>query len=330
MGKAVTFDTFGGPEVLRLHEVPEEQPASGEVLLRVRAIGLNRTEQTLRSGRSPQKPQLPSRIGFEAAGEIELIGPAVEGFHVGDRVALVPTYGASQYGLYAEKSLAPARSLVKLAPDVSYEEAAATWVAFGTAWSGLVDAGKLTASQTVAVTAASSSVGLAAIQIAKSLGARVIAITRTKDKSQALLDHGADAVIVSQTQEVDTELQRLTDGVGVDLALDAVGGGALPKLFKGTRNGGLVLLYGALETQPTFVPPFDIFGRGITLRGFALPAIARDPEKLHALIRFIQSGIANGSLRPTIARTFELSDIIDAHRYMESGEQFGKIVVITG
>ena len=330
MGKVVVLDSFGIPEVLRLVDRPDEEPSLGEVRLRIHSIGLNRTELTLRSGRSPQRPTLPSRIGFEAAGVIDEVGPDVEGFSKGDRVALVPTYGASRYGLYAETSLAPAKSLVKLESDTTFDEAAATWVAFGTAWCGLIDAGRLSAAQTVAITAASSSVGLAAIQVAKSVGARVIAITRTEEKSQRLLNHGADAVIVSQEHEVDSQLQRLTDGAGVDLVLDAVGGPQLAKLSKGTRNGGTLLLYGALDSQVTTVSPFDIFGRGINLRGFALPLVAAIPDKFDALTHFVQAGIANRSFRPMIAKTFPLAEIVNAHRFLESGEYFGKVIVTTG
>src|SRR5258708_39016693 len=114
MSRAVVFHEFGGPEVLRIEDVATELPGPGEVRLRIRAIGLNRTELTLRSGRTPVKPQLPSRIGFEAAGEVEALGQGVVGYRLGERVALVPTYGAAQYGLYGETSLAPARSPVKI------------------------------------------------------------------------------------------------------------------------------------------------------------------------------------------------------------------------
>src|ERR1700682_4139861 len=169
MTRSVRIHEFGGPEVLRVENVPVGEPGAGEVRLRIHAIGLNRTELTLRSGRLPAKPALPSPIGFEAAGVIDALGPHVSGFSVGDRVALVPAYNASQYGLYGEASLAPARSLVAIPDSISFVEAAATWVAFGTAWGGLVAVGALSAGQNVLVSAASSSVGLAAIQIANLL-----------------------------------------------------------------------------------------------------------------------------------------------------------------
>jgi NADPH:quinone reductase-like Zn-dependent oxidoreductase len=170
MTRSVRIHDFGGPEVLRIEDVETEQPGGAEVRLRIRAIGINRTEITLRSGRSPARPSLPTKIGWEAAGEIDALGADVKGFASGDRVALVPAYAPSRYGLYGERSLAPARSLVKIPDGVSFEQAAATWASFGTAWAGLVAVGKLAAGQTVLVPAASSSVGLAAIQIANRIG----------------------------------------------------------------------------------------------------------------------------------------------------------------
>ncbi len=146
------------------------------------AIGLNRTEITLRSGRSPAKPPLPTGIGFEAAGVIEVLGPGLTGVSVGDRVALVPAYSAAQYALYGEVAIAPARSLVAIPDHVGFIEAAATWAAYGTAWGGLVAVGALKAGQSVLIPAASSSVGLAAIQIANRVGARPVALTAPRQK----------------------------------------------------------------------------------------------------------------------------------------------------
>jgi NADPH:quinone reductase-like Zn-dependent oxidoreductase len=327
MTRSVRIHEFGGPEALRVDDVALGEPGTGEVRLRIHAIGLNRTELTLRSGRLPVKPSLPSPIGFEAAGVIEALGPNVSGFSVGDRVALVPAYNASQYGLYGEASLAPARSLVAIPDNVGFVEAAATWVAFGTAWSGLVAVGALAAGQSVLISAASSSVGLAAIQIANLLGARPIALTRTSKKATALLAHGATAVVVTEEQDVVAEIHRLTAGVGANLVLDPVGGPGFAVLAKSAAAGGTLVLYGALDARPTVVPPFDIFARNLTIRGVALPVLARDDLKLAELKRFVSEGLARGALRPTIARTFAFDDIANAHRFIEAGEQIGKIVV---
>jgi NADPH:quinone reductase-like Zn-dependent oxidoreductase len=327
MTRAIRIHEFGGADVLKIEDVAIGEPGAGEVRLRIHAIGLNRTEVTLRSGRSPARPTLPSNIGFEAAGVIEALGPDVAGFAVGDRVALVPAYGAAQYPLYGEVSLAPARSLVAIPEHVSFSEAAATWVAYGTAWGGLVALGKLSAGQTALISAASSSVGLAAIQIANRLHARPIALTRTSAKANALLGHGAADVVATAEQDVVAEIKRLTGGRGADLVFDPVGGSAFPQLARATANGGTLIIYGALATDPTVVPPFDIFARDLTIRGLALPNLTRDDARLAALKRFVGDGLADGTLRPTISRSFPFDRIADAHRFIEAGEQIGKIVV---
>src|ERR1700694_2186727 len=324
MTRSVRIHEFGGPEVLRVENVVVGEPGAGEVRLRIHTIGLNRTELTLRSGRLPVKPLLPSAIGFEAAGVIEALGPDVSGFSVGDRVALVPAYSASQYGLYGEASLAPARSLVAIPDSLGFVQAAATWVAFGMAWSGLVAVGALAAGQNVLISAASSSVGLAAIQIANFLGARPIALTRTSMKAQALLDHCATAVVATDEQDAVAEVHRQTGGVGGNLVFDPVGGPGFAVLAKSAAAGGTLVSFGALDTRPTVVPPFDVFARNLTIRGVALPAIARDDQKLAELKRFVSEGLAGGALRPTIARTFAFDDIANAHRFIETGEQIGK------
>jgi NADPH:quinone reductase-like Zn-dependent oxidoreductase len=327
MTRTVRIHEFGDADVLSIDDVEIGAPGAGEVRLRIHAIGLNRTEITLRSGRSPVKPALPTGLGFEAAGVIEALGPDVSGFAVGDRVALVPSYGAAQYGLYGEVSLAPARALVAIPEGMSFVDAAATWAAFGTAWGGLVSVGGFKAGQTVLISAASSGVGLAAIQIANRLGARPIAVTRTSAKTKALMAHGAATVIAAAEQDLAAEARRLTDGKGAELVFDPVGGPGFSNLAKAAAAGGKLVLYGALDTRPTEIPPFDIFARDLTVRGLALPALTRDDAKLADLKAFVTSGLADGSLSPVVARTFAFDKIADAHRFIEAGEQVGKVVV---
>jgi NADPH:quinone reductase-like Zn-dependent oxidoreductase len=327
MTRSVRIPEFGDADVLRIEDIVPGEPDAGEVRLRVHAIGLNRTEVTLRSGRSPAKPPLPTGIGFEAAGVIEALGLGVSGFVVGDRVALVPAYGAAQYALYGEVAIAPARSLVAIPDHVSFTEAAATWAAYGTAWGGLVAVGALKAGQTVLIPAASSSVGLAAIQIANRLGAHPIALTRTSAKADALRRLGASAVIATTGQDVVASVKGLTENKGAELVIDPVGGPEFATLAKVTASGGTLVLYGALDTRPTVVPPFDIFARDLTIRGLALTALTRDDAKLAALKQFVSEGLAAGVFNPTIARTFPFDQIADAHRFMEAGEQVGKIIV---
>jgi NADPH:quinone reductase-like Zn-dependent oxidoreductase len=325
--RSVRIHQFGGPEVLQFDNVTVASPGPGEVRLAIHAIGLNRTEVTLRSGRSPAKPSLPTSIGFEAAGLIDEVGEGVSGWRHGDRVALIPAYSAAQYALYGEFALAPARSLVAIPESQTFEQAAATWAAFGTAWCGLISVGNLKAGQTVLITAASSGVGLAAIQTANRVGARPIALTRTSQKSGELRTHGAAAVIATEEMDVVESVKGLTDGQGADLVFDAVGGPGFVKLLQATATDGLLILYGATHPEPTVLSAFQIFARNLTIRGFALPVISRDDQQFAAMKHFIREGIVSRAFTPTIARTFPFNQIQEAHRFLESGSQVGKIVV---
>ncbi len=298
MSRSVRIHEFGGPKVLRVEEVTIADPGAGEVRIRVKAIGLNRTEVTFRSGRSPLKPNLPSQIGFEAAGEIDALGPDVTGFARCDRVAVIPAYGAGDYGFYGELTLAPARSLVRINDGVSWEEAAATWAAFATAWAGLIDIANLSAGQVAMISAASSSVGLAAIQTARKVGAVPVTLTRTSAKAKPLYDAGAVLVIATQEQNVVEEVTRLTNGKGVEVVFDAVAGSAFTQLVEATAVGGTIVIYGGLAGASASFPVRPMLSGRLSIHGFGLPSTTRDGAKLAALRTFVTEGLASGALKP--------------------------------
>jgi NADPH:quinone reductase-like Zn-dependent oxidoreductase len=325
MTRSVRFHEFGGPEVLRIEDVVIPEPGPDEVRLRIKAIGLNRGEILMRSGKAATRATLPARIGVEAAGVIEALGSDVKGLAVGERVAIVP--GDLGRGYYGEVALAPARTLVKMPPDQSWQDAAATWMAFGTAWTGLIDIARLSKGQTVLITAASSSAGLAAIQTARKVGANPVALTRTHVKAAALLEAGATHVIATEEQDVVTEVARLTGGKGAEVVFDAVGGPAFEKLAESTATVGLLLAYGRFSPEVTPLPLAQLLWKDLTVRGFVLPNAVVHDEKLAALKQFVSEGLASGALRPIIAKTFPFEEIVAAHRYLESGSQFGKVVV---
>jgi NADPH:quinone reductase-like Zn-dependent oxidoreductase len=325
MSRSVRLHQFGSPDVLKIEDVVVPDPGVQEVRLRVRAIGLNRSEVLTRSGKSAIKPTLPAQLGLEAAGVIEAVGSGVEGFAVGDRVAVIP--GDMNRAYYGEVALAPAWTLVKLPPDQNWQEAAATWMAFGTAWAGLIDIGRLSAGQTVLITAASSSTGLSAIQIARKVGATPIALTRTSAKAAALLDAGAVHVIATEEQDLAHEVAQLTGGKGAELVFDAVGGPNFEKLAAAAAVGGILIVYGRFSPDVTPLPIPQVLWKNLTIRGFGLPTIIANDDKLAALKQFVGEGLASGALRPIIAKTFQFDDIVAAHRYLETGTQFGKVVV---
>src|SRR5882757_5448215 len=325
MSRSVRFHEFGGPDVLKIEDVVVPEPGPKEVRLRIRAIGLNRSEVLTRSGRAATKATLPAQLGLEAAGAIEALGSDVDGLAVGDRVAVIP--GEIGRGYYGEVALAPARALVKVPHNQSWQDAAATWMAFATAWTGLIDIARLSSGRTVLITAASSSAGLAAIQTARKVGANPVALTRTSAKAAALLEAGAAHVIATEEQDIVREVARLTGGKGAEVVFDAVGGPTFEKLVEATAIGGLLVAYGRLSPDATPLPLAQVLWKDLTVRGFGLPTtIARD-DKLAALKQFIGEGLASGALRPIIAKTFPFDEIVAAHRYLETGAQFGKVVV---
>jgi NADPH:quinone reductase-like Zn-dependent oxidoreductase len=206
-------------------------------------------------------------------------------------------------------------------------EAAAVWMQYLTAYGALIDIGKLTNGDFVLIPAASSSVGLAAIQIAIKVGAIPIAMTRGSSKKKALQDAGAAHVIASDEQDIVKEVMKITGGKGARIVFDPVGGPTVKKVVEATSRMGIVFLYGALSTEPTPLPLFDVLSKWVTIRGYVLMEITGDPERLEQGKKFVNEGLADGSFKPLIAKAFPLDQIVDAHSYLESNQQVGKVVV---
>jgi NADPH:quinone reductase-like Zn-dependent oxidoreductase len=293
----------------------------------VEAIGLNRAETAFRSGRYLERPKLPSRLGYEAAGKVVAVGNAVDGIAVGQRVGVMPTFSMNDYGTYGEEVLVPAAGVVACPENFSSTMFAAVWMQYLTAYGGLVDVGGLQAGEYVLITAASSSVGLAAIQIALAHRAIPIAATRTSVKREALQRHGAPYVIATQEQDLAAEVRKITGGTGARLVFDPVAGPFVETLAKATASGGTILIYGGLSAQATPFPGGLAMLRGLAVRGYTLFEITRDPARLAGAREYILKGLSDKTLQPVIDRSFHLKDIAEAHRYMEAGEQIGKIIV---
>jgi NADPH:quinone reductase-like Zn-dependent oxidoreductase len=327
MSRIVRFHRLGGPEVLQIDELDIGSPKAGELRLRVRAIGLNRAEAMFRSGAYVEQPAPPSKLGYEAAGEIEAIGEGVTGFAVGDAVSTMPAFSMTEYGVYGDAAIVPAHAVVKHPADLSWSEAASIWMQYLTAYGALIEAGGLCANDAVVITAASSSVGLAAIQIVNGAGATSIAVTRTSAKRDALEKAGAKHVIVAEEQDLAAEVMRITKGEGARLVFDPIGGPGVEALAAAAAVGGTIFLYGALSSEPTLFPLFTSFRKQLILRGYTLFSVTGDAGKRERGARFVLDGLAAGRLRPIIARSFPLEQIVEAHRYLESNAQIGKIVV---
>src|SRR5262249_50923605 len=295
--------------------------------MRFKALGLTRAEPMLRRGHCLEQPRLRAGLGYEAAGAVAAVGPGVQGFKVGDAVSIIPSFSLNDYGLYADLANAPAHAVTHHPALLSWAEAAAVWMQYLTACGALIDIGKLTQGDTVLIPAASSSVGLAAIQIANRVGAVPVALTRGNSKLKALRDAGAAYVIATDEQDLVKEVLRITGGKGARVAFDPVGGPTVNKLVQATAQLGVVFLYGALSTEPTPLPLFDLLAKWATIRGYVMMEITSDPQRLERAKQFINDGLADGSFKPLIAKTFPLEHIVEAHRYLESNQQVGKVVV---
>ena len=327
MARAVRFHQAGGPEVLKIEMVDVPAPKAGEVRISVKALGLNRAESMFRLGQYLEQPVFPARLGYEAAGTIEAVGPNVKNLKVGDAVSTIPGFSQNQYGVYGDLVLVPAAVVAKHPANLSWTEAAAIWMQYMTAFGAIIDIGKLSAGDTLLIPAASSSVGIAAIQIANMVGATPIAMTRSSKKAGALKELGAKHVIATEEQDLPAEVKKITGGKGAKMAFDPVGGPTLEKLMASMAQSGLIFEYGALSTEPTPLPLFELLGKLLTVRGYVLFEVVSDPKRLERGKEFIVGGLASGKLKPVIAKTFKFDEIVEAHRYLESNQQIGKIVV---
>jgi NADPH:quinone reductase-like Zn-dependent oxidoreductase len=334
--KIVRFKALGGPEVLEVEDLPLPTPGTGEVRLKVEAIGLNRAEVMFRTGYYLEQPAFPSRIGVEAAGIVEAVGPDVTNVRVGDKVAIASGQSIGRYGTYGESAIALAASLVKYPVNITPAEAASAWIQYLTAYFAFVDLAALKPGQSVLITAATGGAGLGAIQIAKLLGATTIATTRTQGKKHALAEAGADHVIVTGHEDLTARVKQVTGGKGADLIFDPVAGQTLPALAETVAWGGQIILYGALGGAETPYPLWAGFTRNFSLRtymiynycGLATLGLPRNQEAYQRAVTFINENLATEKLKPVIAKTFPLSQIREAHRYLESNQQLGKIVVL--
>ncbi|RJL27069.1 zinc-dependent alcohol dehydrogenase family protein [Bailinhaonella thermotolerans] len=330
MTKVVRFHELGGPEVMRVEDLEPGEPGPGEVRIRVEAIGLNRAEALFRRGVYIEPVRrFPARLGAEAAGVVEAVGPGVTGFAPGQAVSTVPGFSQNDYGVYAERAIVPAWALLRRPDGMDAVAGAAVWMPYLTAYGALVEVGGMRPGDAVALNAASSGVGLAAIQTANRVGARPIAITRGNGKRERLLAEGAAEVIVAGEEDVPTRLMELTGGRGVEYVFDAVAGPGVTDLARAVAPGGTHFLYGALSGLPTPYPGFDLGMPALNMRTYTVLETMRDPERLRRGTEFVASGLRDGAFRPVVDRVFPLEEIVEAHRHMETGDQFGKIVVTT-
>lgn len=335
MARIVRFHEFGGPEVLKIDDVDVPEPGADEVRISIEAIGLNRADALLRQNQYIETPELPSKLGYDCAATVEAIGEGVSNVAVGDRVLTIPTFSQSHYGVYGETAVVPANSLWPWPDGLSAEHAACVGVQYTTVFFAIGEIGQITQGDTVLLTAATGGVGFAAIEVAKQMGAQVVATTRKNDKAAALEKAGADHVVVTADQDLTSRVREITDGKGVKMVFDPIAGKAVPSLLDCLAPGGRLVIYGILDmTEPT-IPMMPILVKGASLHGYSVFSFTGYPsfgipQQVEAVVAardFLLPRLADGRLKPVVSETFTLDDVAAAHEALESSQQTGKIVL---
>lgn len=327
MPKIVRFYELGGPENLKIEDAPPATPGAGEVKLRVQAVGLNRAESAYYRGLYLEQPELPSKLGYEAAGVVEAVGQGVDRGWVGKQAATVPGVSMNRYGVLGEEAIVPAETLGEYPAKLSPIEGASIWMQYLTAYEPLVKIGAVKPGDFVSIPAASSSVGLAAIQIVKAEGGVSIAATRRSNKRAELLALGADHVIATEEEDYVARVNEITGGKGVRITFDPVAGPFVEKLAEASANGAIIFVYGLLSGQPTPFPLRPAFTKGLTLRGYTLHELRSDPAALAKAKKYVVDRLTDGRFVPKIAKTFPFAQSIQAYQYLESNQQVGKVVI---
>lgn len=319
--RAVRVHEKGGPEMLRLEEAPDPEVGTGEVLIRVHAVGVNFADHLMRIGAYPagDPPIVP---GLEAAGVGERVGSDVTGIDPGQRVMAWTRQN------YAELAVAPAWAVCTAPANLAMEEVAAIPVAFGTAWHALVSTAGLQRNEWVLAHAAGSGVGSAAIQVARQLGAHVIATAGQDWKLERARALGAEAFVNYQTQDdVAGEVRSITDGRGVDVVLEGVGRATFPASVRSLAFAGRLVIYGAPSGPRVELDTREAISRNLTLYGISITTSPRFRDTIQAFAREVIPLFESGALRPVIDRVYPLESAGEAHQRMMDREQFGKLVL---
>jgi NADPH:quinone reductase-like Zn-dependent oxidoreductase len=327
MSRTIKFAKAGGPEVLEFIETQVPTPGPREVRIKVKAIGINRADSMWRNDKYTEPAKFPAGLGYDAAGIVDAVGNDVTDFNAGDTVSTIPAYSLNKYFTYGEVILTPDHAVVKHPESLSFVEAASVWMMFITAYGALVFDAQVKAGDFVIIPAASSSVGLAAIQLANYAGATPIALTRTSEKKTRLHEAGAAHVIATQEQDMVAEVMRITSGHGARVAFDPVGGANFPKLIAALMNQGIAYVYGTLSEDDTPIPVLEMIRKMPTIKGYSIRLVTGDEARRKVAVEYVTKGLASGALKPIIDRIFKFDDMVEVHRYLENSGQFGKIVV---
>jgi NADPH2:quinone reductase len=320
--KAIGIEKPGGPEVLKLTELPVPAPEAGELLVKVKAAGVNRPDVLQRKGGYPPPPGAPSTPGLEIAGEVEAVGEGARRYKVGDAVcALVPGGG------YAEFCIAHEDNALPMPPGFSFVEAAALPETFFTVWTNVFDRGRLQPGETLLVHGGSSGIGTTAIQLAHAFGSTVVATAGSEDKCKACLDLGASLAINYKTQDFVAVLKEKS--IAPNVILDMVGGGYVGRNLQVAGMHARIVIIAFQQGSKLEADFLPLMLKRLTLTGSTLRprSVAEKAEIARALEEKVWPLLTAGMCKPVIFKTFPLAEAAAAHRLMESSAHIGKIVL---
>lgn len=322
--KHVTLTGAGGPEVMAIARSPRPEPGPGEVLIEVHAAGVNRPDVLQRQGGYPPPPGASPILGLEVAGRVAAVGEGVVPWQPGDEVCALLAGGG-----YAEYAVAPAVQCLPVPQGLSMVEAAALPETFFTVWANVFQRGRLRAGESVLIHGGTSGIGTTAIQLAKAFGARAFATAGSDAKCEACLKLGAEAAVNYRDADFVAESKRLTEGRGVDLILDMVGGPYVPRNLKALALEGRLVQIAFLQGSQVEVDLMPVMLKRLTVTGSTLRS--RSAEEKGAIARELRDHVwpllEAGTVRPVIHQTFPLEAAADAHRLMESSTHVGKLVL---
>jgi NADPH2:quinone reductase len=322
--KAALCKSLGGPQGLVVEDVADPVAGAGQVIVRVGAVGLNFADTLITRGKYQFKPELPFSPGAEIAGMIEAIGPGVAGWKAGQRVMAYVNWGGAR-----EKVAVDASALVALSDGVSDEIAAGLSVTYGTAMHGLQQRGRLAAGEYVVVTGAAGGAGLAAVELAALMGARVIAVASSAEKLRVARDAGAEMEILFPGSDLKDAVRSLTEGKGADVVYDCVGGNASEPLIRALAWQGRFLVVGFASGEIAKIPLNLLLLKGAEVSGvFWGESVRRDLEGHKTGMRQVLTWVAGGKLRPKTHAAYPLDRISEALDIIETRQAQGKVVIL--
>lgn len=317
--KAIIIREFGAADVMKLEDVPKLTPGDNQILVKIKAAGVNPVDTYIRAGTYAQKPNLPYTPGKDGAGFVEAIGQSVTKFKIGDRVLTADSIS----GTYAEFCLCEEKHLIKLPENISFEQGAGVFVPFATSYRALFQKAKAQKGETVLVHGASGGVGIAAVQWAKNAGLKVIGTASSTEGQKLVNDQGADFVLNHADENYLDEIKQMTGGKGVNVILEMLANVNLVKDFDVLAMFGRISIIGSrgsLDFNPRLM-----MGKDAGIFGMALfNAPDEEMEEIHAAIF---DGLSKGFLNPIVGKTFALEEAAQAHRVVIEEKAFGKIIL---